>query len=521
MPQRDGLPNTRLPLAPPLARARSVALGLSILVVLIGALLPMGRLLRLAYQGREGGGFLITAATAGAFLFAGLTLIAALLEDDSHRLQGLIRMGALGVGMLGALHGETDLPIAVYFVLVGAALLLLDQYSDRVPHPAEWLSFGAFWIGGLALTCHMVGASGHFRANISMAPSLRISVTMITFALGLLCARPERGMMAVAVSSSSAGTLLRWLVPETLLVPPIGIWLLVALAPHLGLFDHRFGAALATMMVSTLVAVLEMRAAKNLAATELERQGHQASLRRALGDLAQALRERDRVQRDLERSNRDLDEFAYAASHDLRAPLRGIANLAQWLEEDLGPNLPPSSRQQLELLRNRVSRMEALIDGILKYSRAGRSQEAPALVYTDELIRETIEMVSPPDGSRIEVAAEMPKILTERAQLQQVFLNLISNAIKHSRRSDPHVRISAEDHGDCIRFVVEDNGPGIALQYRERIFGMFQTLETRDEVEGTGIGLATVKKLIERRGGRVGVESTEGQGSLFYFLWPR
>ena len=139
----------------------------------------------------------------------------------------------------------------------------------------------------------------------------------------------------------------------------------------------------------------------------------------------------------------------------------------------------------------------------------------------EALVRESIELVAPPPGARIEVGPGMPRLVTERAQLQQVFLNLIGNAIKHARRDDPVVRISAEDEGDMLRFEVADNGPGIPLQYQERVWGMFQTLSSRDQVEGTGIGLATVKKLVERRGGRVGIASEGGSGARFFFLWPR
>ena len=125
-----------------------------------------------------------------------------------------------------------------------------------------------------------------------------------------------------------------------------------------------------------------------------------------------------------------------------------------------------------------------------------------------------------PPGAAIEIST-MPRLLTERAQLQQVLMNLLSNAIKHTRRSDPHVKISAEDQGEFFRFEVADNGPGIPRQYQERIWGMFQTLASRDKVEGSGIGLATVKKLVERQGGRVGVESVEGEGARFFFFWPK
>jgi signal transduction histidine kinase len=223
----------------------------------------------------------------------------------------------------------------------------------------------------------------------------------------------------------------------------------------------------------------------------------------------------------LSRTNIELDQFAYVASHDLKAPLRGIANLAAWVEEDLGSAVTPTAREHLSLLRGRVHRMEALIDGILHYSRAGRVQSTPESVDVGALVHESIELLAPAPQVAIDVAPNMPTLVTDRVPLQQVFLNLIGNAIKHSRRGDPQVTVgvSRTDGGEPD-FSVTDNGPGIAPEYHERIFGIFQTLEARDKVEGTGIGLSVVKKIVEARGGRVAVESAPGRGATFRFTWP-
>ena len=228
-----------------------------------------------------------------------------------------------------------------------------------------------------------------------------------------------------------------------------------------------------------------------------------------------------RAAQALEASNRELDQFAYVASHDLKAPLRGISNISTWIEEDMGGELPPTVRDHLELLRGRVHRMEGLIDGILQYSRAGRVRETPARVDSGELVGDVVELIAPPAGVRIDVAERMPTLWTERLPLQQVFMNLIGNAVKYAGGAEPLVRVSARDAGDEWEFAVADNGPGIAPEYHERIFGIFQMLEARDKVEGTGIGLSIVKKLVESRGGRVWVESEEGSGSTFRFLWPK
>ena len=231
--------------------------------------------------------------------------------------------------------------------------------------------------------------------------------------------------------------------------------------------------------------------------------------------------EREKLIKALARSNQELDQFAYVASHDLKAPLRGIANLSQWIEEDLGDNLGGENKSQMGLLRGRVHRMEALIDGILQYSRAGRAKAKPESIDTGILVADVIELMAPPRETTIRVAPDMPTVRAEKVPLQQVFMNLIGNAIKHTGKENPQIEISWAEAGPFIEFSVGDNGQGIAQQYHERIFGIFQTLEARDKVEGTGIGLSVVQKIVDAKGGRVWVESQVGKGARFKFLWPK
>jgi signal transduction histidine kinase len=231
--------------------------------------------------------------------------------------------------------------------------------------------------------------------------------------------------------------------------------------------------------------------------------------------------ERETLIGQLARSNAELDQFAYVASHDLKAPLRGIANLSQWMEEDLSESMTDESREQMRLLRGRVHRLEGLIDGILSYSRAGRVRAQAEAVDTGALVDEVLELLAPGEEVTIEVQRPLPHVTAERVPLEQVFMNLIGNALKYAKGEHTKVRIAAEDVGHAFRFLVTDNGPGIAPEFHARIWGLFQTLEARDKVEGSGVGLSVVKKIVETRGGQVSIESTEGAGATFAFTWPK
>ncbi len=235
-----------------------------------------------------------------------------------------------------------------------------------------------------------------------------------------------------------------------------------------------------------------------------------------------ALAERNAAAAALERSNRELNQFAYVASHDLKAPLRGIANLAQWVEEDIGAAMTETSREHIRVLLSRVRRMESLIDGILAYARAGRGAGTVEEIDVGQLVQEVRDLLAPPSGLfAVDLAANLPRVTAVRAPFQQVWMNLLGNAFKHARRDGAEIRVRAQDQGAQWEFSVSDNGPGIPPQYHQRVFGIFQTLAARDKVEGTGIGLATVKKLVESEGGRVWVESQSGQGATFRFTWPK
>jgi PAS domain S-box-containing protein len=229
-----------------------------------------------------------------------------------------------------------------------------------------------------------------------------------------------------------------------------------------------------------------------------------------------------RTNAELRSSNQELEQFAYVASHDLKAPLRGIAHLTTWIEEDLTGVIESDLRDKMGLLRGRVRRLEALLDDLLEYSRVGRVAETVKAVDTRAVVTDITTLLAPPEGFTVTVAETLPTFDTAEKPLRQVFMNLLSNAIKHHDRPDGHIEVAVRDQGEYYEFLVTDDGPGILPMFQTRIFQMFQTLKSRDEVEGSGMGLALVKKVVEGQGGLIRVESdATRRGTTMRFTWRK
>ena len=237
-------------------------------------------------------------------------------------------------------------------------------------------------------------------------------------------------------------------------------------------------------------------------------------------DLERRVAERTRA---LELSNQELERFAYHASHDLRAPLRAISQLSQWIAEDLPTETSKDMRENLELMRSRVSRMETMLNDLLEYARVTTTYDErfEETVNGARLIDDVLQLAAPPDSVHVEVSPAFANVELTRMPLQQILLNLIGNAIKHRDKPDGRVAVTIEDQQDHYRISVSDDGPGIAEEFQTAIFDMFRTLRPRDEVEASGVGLSIVKKATERFGGHIELRSAPGQGATFTISWPK
>lgn len=231
--------------------------------------------------------------------------------------------------------------------------------------------------------------------------------------------------------------------------------------------------------------------------------------------------ETERLLSQVKKINQDLNDFAHIVSHDLKAPLRGISALAHWIAEDNAERMSAEGKERLEMLKQRVRKMAEMIDGILQYSRVGRVSEALEDVELAALVPAVVDMLAPPPGIHIELQPGLPLVRGTGMRLQQVFQNLIGNAVKYMGKAEGRVSVTFSEYGGWWRFTVEDDGPGIEERFFEKIFQIFQTVGLKDRAESTGVGLSIVKKIVEAAGGRVWVESKLGTGSRFHFTWPR
>lgn len=276
---------------------------------------------------------------------------------------------------------------------------------------------------------------------------------------------------------------------------------LKAILHTLTIFDHTYHNRLATDDPTMLVLV------QNIASQ--------------INHLQQVKADQKQLIADLEAANNELKDFAYIVSHDLKAPLRSIGSLTDWLLSDYASLLDEDGKYYLRLLKRRVSRMHSLIEGILQYARIGRIKDKLIPLPLNNIIAEVIDMLAPPNNISITIQPNLPTIFNDPYRMKQVFQNLLDNAIKYNDKETGIIEITCEAIDDFWCFSVKDNGPGISGRYHQKIFQIFQTLDVKDKTESIGLGLTIVKKIIEQNNGSIWVDSAEGKGATFYFTLPQ
>jgi len=225
--------------------------------------------------------------------------------------------------------------------------------------------------------------------------------------------------------------------------------------------------------------------------------------------------------RELTRTNKELQEFAYIIAHDLKTPLRGIGTLAEWLSTDYADKFDEQGQNHVKLLVERAKRADKLVDSILQYSSIGRAREEQEQIDLNILLPEIICKINPPENIEITIENKLPVLMCKKTHISQVFQNLLSNAVQHMDKEKGRIKIGSIEEKGFWKFSVADNGPGIDQKYFKKIFKIFQTLSPPDKTGSTGIGLSVAKKIIKLNGGTIWVESNPGEGSTFFFTLPK
>lgn len=271
----------------------------------------------------------------------------------------------------------------------------------------------------------------------------------------------------------------------------------------------------------------EIKRAKEIQTAYRKLQNLQSTLRKANETLEVKVVDRtkalQRTNQELQQVNKELKDFAYIVSHDLKAPLRAISSLTDWIIEDYEESFDEDGQEQLSLLKNRVTRMYQLLEGILRYSRIGRGKEEKEVLELNELVDDVINTLLPSENFEIQILGELPPIYADRTKIHQVFQNIISNAIKYNNKPVGKVSISCKtnEEDNLHYFSIADNGKGIPEEDFDRVFKIFQTLEkNKDSAESTGVGLTLVQKVIKKYGGNITVASKVGEGTTFTFSLP-
>jgi signal transduction histidine kinase len=467
---------------------------------------------------------IVATAAAGVLIFLSCVELAEYAFGLNTGIDTLLAVPFIGLDALhpGRMPGNT----LACFLLIGGAQVVLAKSGGGSNAAVTAAIIMKSLAGGIAFIA-LLGYVAQLKSAYGWTDSVGMSITSWAGVLLVLSARiatlwqrdivEKPGLpswflpfLATAVTSISIGL----------------VWTLHSLIAAAFMTDttyservHRMSLEI-TLSVGTLIVLgtISVLVAKHKAMLALQQA---AQLRLQVLKRSQVERELQVNNQHLARSNRDLEDFAYVASHDLKSPLSGINSAAKWLEEDLHDTLSGESKTILGLMRSRINRMEKLLDDLLTYSRAGRTDAAIGETNVAEIFASIIEVLGPPAHIKVRVEGQLPVIVTASAQLEQVLRNLVNNAIKHHDKPAGEVVLSVQHVGDFVEFIVRDDGPGILPQFHEKIFQLFQTLKRRDEVEGSGMGLAVVKKLVEQQNSRITVHSQgNGSGSEFRFQWP-
>ena len=415
--------------------------------------------------------------------------------------------------------GRMPAATALTFLFVGLAVVLLDTQARR-PRPSELLALAAVLIVLLALIGYGYGYVSVFLLPIRRPLAFHTLLLMLVLSFGILVARPGQGLMGLALSESSGGVMVRRLLPAALAIPILVGWLVVE-GQRAGLYSNVLSLAYFALSIIVVFGALIWVTAGSLHDMDNRRRQAEAEIHTLNEQLEHRVLERTA---QLEAANNELEAFSYSVSHDLRAPLRHIAGFIALLERHAANSLDDQSKRFISIIESSSREMGHLIDDLLAFSKMARVGMMASVVDLRCLVQQVIGELeqSTKEGRPTWIIRDLPSVEGDPAMLRLALVNLISNAVKFTQgRSERRIEIGSTDTEHEIVFYVRDNGVGFDMQYAHKLFGVFQRLHFNQEFEGTGIGLATVRRIIHRHGGRTWAEGEPGKGATFYCSLPK
>jgi signal transduction histidine kinase len=522
------------------AAAFSTAVGL---VVFLGWIFDIHALIRISP-----GFATMKANTALVFALSGIALWSLTSVKPSKLLRRVSRVCAVTIALIGVLtlseflfewnpgidnlivrdHHTAHTPhpgrmspaTALSFVLLGVAFLTMDLETRSGKRPAQWLVLPIFIDGFIALLGYSYGVESLYRVGAYASIALHTALLDVLISAGFLFARPGKGLMIVATDTTAGGWIFRRFLPTAVLFVPALGWLRLA-GQRIGLYTLEFGTALLVMTNVIVLSVLIWWAATFVRNQSLDRTESEQRMGKdkERADEQAAILERRVAERtaQLQETVVELERSSYTMSHNLRAPIRAMQAFADFLIADFGEKLGPTGRDYVHRIKTSAQRMDRLIEEVLIYSRVSRAEFRLTTVDLDRLLNALVPDYGGP--AHVQILHPLGTVRANQGLLEQAVSNLLDNAVKFVRPgAEPQIDVWTEhDHGK-LRLVVHDHGIGVPAESGEKIFKAFE--RAHDGYPGTGIGLAIVKRAVERMNGRVGFESKIEEGSTFWLEFP-
>ncbi len=403
---------------------------------------------------------------------------------------------------------------ALNFLLIGVSLLIIDLKNKYGNSTYQVFVLLAGSISLFSFAGYIYGATTSY-SNLITPMALNTSITFMVICLGLLFLRPYQGIMATFTSSLLGGVMARRLLPLTIVILLV-IGLFRIIGANLGLYDVATGVTITIIAAVIILSFLIWKSADSLNRIDLE-------ARKTKEKLELSNKKLERQTNQLKDANDELESFAFSISHDLRTPLRAIDGYSHVLLKRYEDELDDQGKRFLNNVRDNTNRMAQLIDDILALSRAGRTELKKSDFDMESLVKNVFKELKPTaDGREVQLKVHsLPVVYSDRTAMHQILTNLISNSIKFTEhKENPIIEVGAEKGETETIYYVKDNGAGFNMKYYNKLFDIFQRLHSQKEFEGTGVGLAIVKRLINRQGGHIWAEGKVDEGATFFFTLP-